>query len=85
MCDYTVSIPTSKKYPALNLSHSVAIMLYELYKISGKNKITKHFVFASKTEKDQMLKMLNSILDKLEFSTPEKKETQEIIIIFFIE
>ncbi len=30
--DITVTIPTSKNYPAMNLSHSVAVILYELYK-----------------------------------------------------
>lgn len=29
--DFTVSIPTSPQYPSLNLSHSVAVILYELY------------------------------------------------------
>jgi len=31
LADITVTIPTSKNYPAMNLSHSVAIILYELY------------------------------------------------------
>ncbi len=30
-CDVLVNIPTSKRYPALNLSHAVSILLYELY------------------------------------------------------
>ena len=29
--DFTVTIPTSREYPAMNLSHSVAVILYELY------------------------------------------------------
>ena len=31
LCDYVVKISTSKKYPALNVSHAVAIVLYELF------------------------------------------------------
>ncbi len=31
LTDITVTIPTSPRYPALNLSHAVAIILYELY------------------------------------------------------
>lgn len=31
-CDLVVYIPTSPKYPALNVSHAVAIALYELFK-----------------------------------------------------
>ncbi|MBW3015105.1 RNA methyltransferase [Candidatus Woesearchaeota archaeon] len=78
-CDYTISIPSSKKYPALNLSHSVAIILYELYKQSGERKITKGFITATKKEKDQMLKLLNQVLDNLNFTTKDKKQTQRIV------
>jgi glycosyltransferase involved in cell wall biosynthesis len=41
MCDLVVSIPTSEKYPAMNISHSCAIILYEIYKKHGENKIGK--------------------------------------------
>ena len=30
--DFTVTIPTSEEYPIMNLSHAVAVILYELYK-----------------------------------------------------
>jgi TrmH family RNA methyltransferase len=30
-CDLLVSIPTSEKYPIMNLSHAVAVILYEVY------------------------------------------------------
>ncbi len=33
-CDILVSIPASREYPVLNLSHAVAIILYELFKTS---------------------------------------------------
>jgi len=37
LADFTITIPTSPRYPAMNLSHSVAVILYELYvqKVSG--------------------------------------------------
>lgn len=35
-CDVTVTIPTSERYPSLNLSHAVAIMFYETYVTLGK-------------------------------------------------
>ncbi len=31
-CDILVTIPANPKYPTLNLSHAVAVILYELYK-----------------------------------------------------
>lgn len=78
-CDFTVSIPSSKEYPALNLSHSVGIMLYELHKALKMETITDHFIIASKKEKVQILKLLNQVLEKIEFSTEEKQETQKIV------
>ena len=33
-CDFLITIPTSEEYPILNLSHAVAIVLYELAKVS---------------------------------------------------
>lgn len=32
LCDMLVSIPTSEQYPVMNLSHSAAVLLYELSK-----------------------------------------------------
>lgn len=34
-----VTIPTSKNYPALNISHAASILLYEMYKINFKEKV----------------------------------------------
>jgi len=76
MCDILVSIPASKKYPTLNISHSVSIILYELFK-SKKEKSTSHINFATKKEKEIILNYLNKVLNKLEFKTKEKKETQK--------
>ena len=73
-CDFVCAIPSSKKYPALNLSHAVAIVLYELAK--SREHISSHIVFASKSEKDQLLKLLKQSLKKMEFKTAEKKQTQ---------
>lgn len=78
-CDYLVSIPTSKKYDSMNLSHAVTIILYEVYKSIGKNKITSHVVMATGKEKEVIQKTFNDLLDSVEFSTDEKKETQVIV------
>ncbi len=79
MADFIITIPASKSYPTLSISHSVAIILYELFKHLNKEKSDQHFVFASKKEKDVIMKIINKHLDKMEFSTKEKKETQKKI------
>ena len=76
MCDILISIPASKKYPTLNISHSVSIILYELFK-TKKEKSDSHINFATKKEKEIILNYLNKVLNKLEFKTKEKKETQK--------
>lgn len=78
LCDILVSIPASKKYPTLNISHSVSIILYELFK-NKKNKSNEHIKFATKKEKEIIFNYINKVLDKLEFTTKEKKETQKKI------
>jgi len=79
LCDFTVTIPSSTEYPALNLSHSVGIILYEIFKVNEDKKINDHIIPISKNDKDQLLKMVDQILDKLEFATEEKKDTQKTV------
>ena len=76
-CDFVVTIPSTKDYSTLNVSHAVAIILYEIYKAVGQNKVMSHITPISKPEKDQIIKMYNEILDGMDFGTPEKKETQQ--------
>ena len=77
LSDFIVAIPTSKKYPAMNLSHAAAVIFYELSK--GKENITSHIQLATKTEKEQVLKLMNKVLNKIRFATPSKKKTQQVI------
>lgn len=77
LADFIVTIPTSRKYPALNLAQSVNIILYELFK--SRPSVSSHIQFASKAEKDQIGKMIKNILDILDFKTPSKKKTQQVI------
>lgn len=77
MCDFVVTIPTSKKYPTMNLSHSVAVICYELFK--AQENITSHIRFASDVDKKQIMKMVKEQISKMKFSTTAKKETQQKI------
>jgi TrmH family RNA methyltransferase len=79
LCDYTVTIPTSPSYSAMNLSHSVSIILYELFKQSKEQKITDRFIPASNIEKQQVLKMLKKAMKNMDFKTKEKKQTQILV------
>lgn len=76
MCEFLITIPTNKEYPVLNLSHALGIILYEFSNIQNKENLTKEHKKASIAEKHQIHKLLDGILETLEFTTEEKKETQ---------
>jgi len=78
-CDFVVTIPTSAKNSTMNLSHGVAIILYEIFKKSGEKKTGENITPISQKEKDIILKKINEILDKMQFATKEKKATQQIL------
>ncbi|VVB99750.1 tRNA (cytidine(34)-2'-O)-methyltransferase [uncultured archaeon] len=56
-CDFLVTIPTSKEYPILNLSHAVAVALYELssFPLLG-------FTPAGEMEKEALIKSFSLIV-----------------------
>ena len=62
MCDFVVRIPTSKEYGTLNISHALAIILYEFRATSMENGTgTKEIEYLSPMESkviDQTAKML---------------------------
>ncbi len=76
-CDMLVTIPTPKKYPAMNVSHAAAIILYELFKNSKKKHTLSHIKLASKKEREVILRLADKAIGKLKFSTDNKKDTQK--------
>jgi tRNA/rRNA methyltransferase len=76
LCDFMVTIPTSRSYKALNVSHALAVLLYEVYKEKNSKEMMQPYTPISGKEKEQILKMLKVALDKMDFSTAKKKETQ---------
>jgi TrmH family RNA methyltransferase len=70
-CDFIACINSSKEYSALNLSHAVAIFLYEIHKTLGKGKIIDNIVLAGETERKQMNKMINKIIENSKFPFPK--------------
>jgi TrmH family RNA methyltransferase len=76
LCDVVVTIPSSKKYPTMNLSHSVAIILYEIFSAASMEHVASHIRPASQKHKDILLGIINTVLNNTEFSTKEKRETQ---------
>jgi len=68
-CDFIVCVNSHKKYPTLNLSHAVGIILYEIFqKIGKENKTGYGIIPVSKKEKEMIFIKLNKVLGELEFT-----------------
>jgi tRNA/rRNA methyltransferase len=67
LCDLIVSIPASGEYPTLNLSHSVAILLYEISKQGHERKRggLKKFKGVNLTEKRVLLEKFDALVDSV--------------------
>jgi tRNA/rRNA methyltransferase len=76
-CDFTVTIPASEEYPTLNVSHAVAVVLYELFKEEMTANVKERYAPISGKEKEVALGKIDIILNKMHFATPEKRETQK--------
>ena len=75
VCDFVVTIPTSRQYPTLNLSHAVAVLLYELSRDAQGKIIVEKYPLAGKREKDVALELVEGIMPHLEFTRGKKEET----------
>jgi tRNA/rRNA methyltransferase len=75
-----VAIPTSRSNPSMNLSHSVAVILYEISQLTGRqNKITLPYRPMNRIEHEILLKMVDKTLDGMRWRNPKMKETQKLM------
>ncbi|MDR2830028.1 MAG: RNA methyltransferase [Methanobrevibacter sp.] len=71
-CDVIVSIPTNKLYPIMNVSHAVAIILYELFK--DKNELLGiGLAEVNNIEKQCLISDLKEIIDILNLPKHKQK------------
>ena len=82
--NYILQIPTSKNFKSLNLSHSVTLICYEIFKISNINlfkEIGKKLKVSSKSKIFSLTKHLIELLDTKKFFTPDEKKRAMILNI----
>ena len=84
LCDITVTIPASKQYSVLNVSHACAILLYELFsaRSASKSLVETHIkpkAMAGKTELTNIQKLVCEVLNTTKFPAGHKKETQKLL------
>ena len=79
-----LQIPTSKKFKSLNLSHSVTIICYEIFKSLNKKifkKKGKNIKVSSKSKIMPIVKHLILLLEEKNFFMPEEKRHSMILNI----
>ena len=82
--NYILQIPTSSKFKSLNLSHSLTIICYEIFKISNANlfeRNAKNIKISSKSRINLFIKHLLRLLEEKEFFLPKEKKQSMLINI----
>lgn len=69
LCDVVVSIPSSEKFPSLNLAQAVMVTLYEIFKANSRKKHGRATIYepASRKEFGSMMEQMILTLDGLDF------------------
>ena len=82
--NYILQIPTSLKFKSLNLSHSVTIICFEIFKIFNKNLLKNQKLIikiASKSKINSLIKHLVGLLENKDFFTPTEKKQSMLLNI----
>ena len=77
LSNFVLKIPTSKKFKSLNLSHSLTIICYELFKLINFKqfgKDSKNIKISSKSKISSLVLHLKGLLEKKGFFTPPEKK-----------
>jgi tRNA/rRNA methyltransferase len=82
--NYILQIPTSPKFKSLNLSHSVTVICYEIFRVLNKNFFEKNRSnnkISSKSKINVLIKHLMILLEEKDFFLPKEKKQSMILNI----
>ncbi len=82
--NYILQIPTSPRFKSLNLSHSLTIICYEIFKVLNEKRIKKTRPFlkvSSKSKIISLVKHLTNLLEKKDFFNPREKKHSMLLNI----
>ena len=77
LSNFVLQIPTSKKFKSLNLSHSLTVICYEIFKSVHFNKFeknAKNIKISSKSKISSLVLHLKRLLEKKGFFVPSEKK-----------
>jgi tRNA/rRNA methyltransferase len=84
LSNYVLQIPTSKKFKSMNLSHSLTIICYEIFKLINFKKFdkdVKNLKISSKNKISSLVSHLEKLLDKKGFFVPVEKKHSMLLNI----
>lgn len=82
--NYILQIPTTKKFKSMNLSHSLTVICYEIYKSFNVNMFKKEIKLnkiASKKSINNLLNFLEGLLKEKNFFNPSEKKKSMMLNI----
>jgi tRNA/rRNA methyltransferase len=82
--NYVLKIPTSPKFKSLNLSHSLTIICYEIFKTLNENTFKKNksnLKISSKSKINLLIKHLLKLLEEKDFFVPQEKKQSMLLNI----
>ncbi len=82
--NYIFQIPTSSKFKSLNLSHSLTLICFEIFKVLNENKIKKNksnVKISSKSKISSVVTHLTNLLEKKDFFIPKEKKHSMLLNI----
>ena len=82
--NYILQIPTASKFKSLNLSHSLTLICFEIFKILNQKKINKKtfdLKISSKSKISSIVDHLVNLLEKKDFFIPKEKRHSMILNI----
>ena len=85
LSNFILQIPTVKNFKSLNLSHSVTLICYEIFKnlnLEKLNKKAKNLKISSKSKVSSVVKYLISLLERKKFFLPHEKKHSMILNIY---
>ena len=79
--NFVVQIPSHKNFKSLNLSHSVCLVCYEIFKLNNQKLFNKKFEknLGKKGDIFNFLRLLKRKLDKIDFFKDKDKKNSMII------
>ncbi len=82
--NFVLQLPTSKKFKSLNLSHSVTLICYEVFKFMNKklfSKKSENLKISSKSKISLLVKHLVKLLENKDFFLPPEKKQSMLLNI----